>query len=290
VIIRSTWSSRLSYLTSQTSRVGGELQEVSERIASGIAVSKPSDAPELTSRIMSIDREISDQARYVEDAGYATNLHDMAGTILMDLSTVVSEARALAVQMGSDTYDGPIRIASADQADQLLEQAINLLNTQVADRNLFSGQAYDTQAFADDLTYQGSQDASLIRVADGVEVTVGFNGDEMDLGSVLESIQGLREALLSDDSAAVRSSLDGLTAATEIVSKAQTTVGIEQMAALDFASFSQSMGVELEIQISSLRDDDSLKSLVRLGELQTQFEASIAMTAKSQLGNLFSRI
>lgn len=290
MIIRSTWSSRLDYLADSTNRIGGELEEVNERIATGLAVSKPSDAPELTSRIMAVERELGDQERYSDDAIYATNLHDMADSILMDLADVVTEARTLAVQMGSDTYEGPVRIASAQQADQLLSQALDLLNTTVADRYLFSGQRYDAPAFDASLAYQGSVDESRIYVADGVEVIVGFNGEELGLGDVLGSLESLRDALLTDDAATIRGTLDVLEESTETISEAQTRVGIEQMVAVDFTSFSESMKLELELQLSSLQDDDSIQSLVRLGELQTQYEATIALTAKSQLGNLFSQI
>lgn len=290
MIIRSTWSSRLDYLADATNRIGGELEEVNERVATGLAVNKPSDAPELTSRIMSVEREISDQERYSEDASYATNLHDMADSILMDLADVVTEARTLAVQMGSDTYEGPVRVASAQQADQLLSQAMDLLNTTVADRYLFSGESYDTEAFDTSLNYQGADEVSKIYVADGVEVTVGFNGEELGLGDVLSSLEALRDALLTDDASNIRSTLDVLEDSTEIISEAQTRVGIEQMVAVDFTSFSDAMKLELELQLSSLQDDDTIGSLVRLSELETQYQATIALTAKSQLGNLFSQI
>jgi flagellar hook-associated protein 3 FlgL len=290
MIIRSTWSSRLSYLTQQTNRIGGELAEVNERIATGVAVSRPSDAPELTARIMSVEREISDQARYGDDAEYASNLHSMADTTLMDLSDVVAEARALAVQMGSETYSDQDRIEASAQVDGMIDQALSLLNTQVGDRYLYGGEAYNIPPFAEDLSYQGAAGASTINVADDVEVTVGFSGDALGMGDVFSSLSSLRDALQAGDASQVQSSLDGLTGATDTISSAQAMLGIEQSTALDFASFSESMQLELQGQLSSLKDDDTFASLVRMSELQTQYDAAIALTSKSQMTNLFGRI
>jgi len=290
MIIRSTWASRLSYLAKQTNRVASEMEVVNERATTGKAVNRPSDAPELTTRIMSLEREIVDQERYTEDSEYAANLQGMADQVLLDLSSVVSEARTLAVQMGSDTYEGPVRTGSAKQAEQLISQAMNLMNTTVADRHLFSGQAYKTPPYGEDFVYQGSDEVSEINVADNISVTVGFNGEEMGLGSVLEAIDSLRVALESDDASNVRATLDALTTATETISRAQTEVGVEQMTAVDFADFSSSMTLELQIQLSSFQDDDTIGSLVRLGQLETQYQATLALTAKSQMGNLFNQI
>lgn len=290
MIIRSTWSSRLNYLTQQTNRISGELAEVNERIATGVAVNRPSDAPELTARIMSVEREISDQARYGKDAAYAANLHSMADTTLMDLSDVVAEARAFGVQMGSETYSDADRTEAASQVDGMIDQALSLLNTQVGDRYLFGGEAYTTPPFAADLSYQGAGDSSTVRVADDVEVTVGFSGGALGMEDALSSLVSLRDALQTGDAAQVQSSLGDLEGATDTVSSAQTVLGIEQSTALDFASFSDAMQLELEGQLSSLKDDDTFASLVRMSELQTQYDAAIALTSKSQMANLFGRI
>lgn len=290
MIIRTTWGSRLDYLAQHTNRIATEMSTVSDKITTGLEVSRPSDAPELTTRIQNIERELSDQARFAEDAEYANNLLSVSDSVLNELAVVVSRARELAVQMGSETYQGPQRVSSAELADQLLEQARGLLNSQMAGRYLFSGEAYDTQPYADDLSYQGATDPSEIQVSDTVGVTVGFNGEDLELGSILTAIEALREALKTDDAGNVLATLDELIASSDTVSSAQTVVGIEQSTADDFQALAKNMGVELEVQYSNMVDADAVESIMRLGELQTQYDAVLAVISKTQMSGLFERI
>lgn len=290
MIIRSTFSSRLNYLADQTNQITAEMEEVNSRISSGLAITKPSDAPELTARIMSVEQEISDQLQFGDNATYASTLHDSADAILLEISDVLMQARELAVQMASESYSSEQRINSASEADQLLTQALSLLNTQIGERYLFSGEAYDTQPYDTTLTYQGSTDPSTINLSDDVDVVVGFDADGLGMTDILTSIETLRDALAADDPNAVQASLTGLESSTLLLSSAQSTVGMEQTTALDFIDFTDSLGVQLETQLSELQDDDMVASLVRLSELQTQYEATLALTARSQSGNLFSMI
>ncbi|MEL6344827.1 MAG: flagellin [Myxococcota bacterium] len=288
--IRTTWLSRLDYLSFQTNRIGGELTDVSQKLTTGLEISKPSDSPELTARLMNIKREIADQERFHEDSSYALNLLDVADQVLVDMSQVVSNARQLAVQMGSDTYLGPARTASAEQASQLLDQAMDLVNTAVAGRHLFAGEAYDTQPYADDLSYQGADEASRIDVSDQSNTIVGFVAEDLNLGSVLQAIADLQTALETDSADAVRLTLDGLIAATDTISNAQTTVGVEQATAIDFVDLTESMKLELEVQRSALEDADALEAVMRMSQLQSQYDAALAVTSQMNLGSLFDRI
>lgn len=288
--IRTTWIARLEYLSQQTNRIGQDLTEVSQKLTTGVEIMTPSDSPELTARLMSIKREISDQQRYNEDSSYALNLLDVADQVLGDLSTTVSDARQLAVQMGSDTYQGPARAASAVQATQLIDQAMDLVNTAVAGRHLFGGEAYDARPYGPDLSYQGAEDPSVIDVSDQSEAIVGFVGEDLGLGTVLQSLSDLRDALESDSAENIRNTLDSLIEATDIISNAQTSVGVEQKTAIDFVDLTDAMALELEVQRSALEDADALEAVMRMSQLQSQYDAALAVTSQMNLGSLFERI
>lgn len=290
MIIRSTWNSRLDYLTSQTSQISAALSEINQTVSSGLEVERPSDAPELVARIASTETAIADQERYADSAGTAQGLLSTADSTLSALASVLADAQSLAVQMSSESYDGESRVASATQAEELLGEALSLVNAQLGDRYLFAGTAYDQPAFADDLSYSGSTEASTIEVGDGVDVVVGFDGESLGLGEILTAMSELQSALEADDTEGVQDSLGALNDALDVLVTAQTTIGAQHSTAIDFEDFSTSMGVELSSHLSSLQDADMVASLMRLSELQTMYETSLAVTASSDLGSLFDRI
>jgi flagellar hook-associated protein 3 FlgL len=283
--------SRLDSLTRQTSRISDELAEVSLMATTGLAINSPSDSPEQVERIADLTTAITDQQQYTESSDTATNLLSSVDSSLSDLAEVLGAAHQLAVQMSSETYDGIYRTSSASLADGFLDQALALVNTSISGRSLFAGTAYDGDAFdTTTLAYLGSTDESTIDVGDQASVTVGFDGDALGLSAALTAISDLSTALSANDVAGVQTAMTDLESAIDAVSKAQTVAGGEQAIAMDFASLSESMELELVTQLSSVQDADAIESLVRLSELQTLYETALNVTAGSNMGSLFDRI
>jgi len=288
--IRSTYFSRMNFLTNQTTALGGALAEVNQTIATGRSVSNPSDAPELMERIHQIRDAITRQSRFSENAGMAQNVLSAADSTMSELAGVLTQALTLGVQMSSEGYQGEVRIASAVEAEALLNEAMALVNTSVGGQALFAGNATDQNAYADDGTYQGSDTEASVAVGENSTAVVGFSGEDLGLGEVLSAISSLQNALEADDTASVQASLDELNAAVNTIATAHTQVGAEQGTAIDFGLFADNMQLELTSQLSSLEDADMVEALTRLAELQTSYEAAISMTAHTGSVSLFNMI
>ena len=290
MIIGSNLFSRLERLSGQTSAIANELAEASEIATTGVKISSPSDAPELVSRIDALTTAIGDSQQYAASAQTAENLLSVADSALSDLAGVLSAAQELAVQLGSETYDSSMRTASADTAAGYLEQALTLVNTDVAGRALFAGTAYDGDAFDASLSYVGSADPSTLTVSEEAEVIVGFDGEALGLGDALTALSELQDALAANDVERVQATMDTLSAAITTVSQAQTSIGAEQLSAGDHANFAASMELELTTQLSSIQDADAIEALVRVNSLQTLYQTALTVTSSSNLGSLFDRI
>jgi flagellar hook-associated protein 3 FlgL len=283
--------SRLDALTRETSKISDELAEVSLMTTTGLAINSPSDAPEQVERIADLTTAIADQQQYTESSDSATNILSSVDSALTDLAEVLGAAHQLAVQMSSETYDGIYRTSSASLADGYLEQALALVNTSISGRSLFAGTAYDGEAFdSTTLAYLGSTDESTIDVGDQASVTVGFDGDNLGLGSALTAISDLVTALETNDVPGVQAAMTDLETAIDSVSQSQTVAGGQQAIAMDFASLSEKMEIELVTQLSAVQDADAIETLVRLSELQTIYETALNVTAGSNMGSLFDRI
>ncbi len=290
MIVGTNLFSRLGALSSQTGRITDALAEATQIATTGLKIATPSDAPHLVGRIQDLNTAIADSQQYAESAATADNLLSVADSTLSDLASVLSAAHELAVQLSSETYDATLRTASAVTAESYLEEALSLVNTSVAGRALFAGTGYDGDAFDASLSYTGTAEESVMDVGEEASVTVGFDGESLGLGEVLTAISDLATALSADDLDGIQSAMTAIDEAITTLSRAQTSIGAEQITAGDFASLAESMELELTAQLSQVQEADPVEALVRLNELQTMYETALTVTASSNMGSLFDRI
>jgi len=293
-IVRSTYHSRLSALSSQTRRIGDRMARAQLEASSGLKVMRASDAPGRTSYIHSVRESRADQSEYTSNADWAFQHLSTADGALGGLATVISEARELAVQMSSETYNAATRVNSQDDATALFDRAIMFANTNLGGRYLFAGEAYDSEAYdAATGAYLGDTEEPEVAVADGnVSVLTGFDGSNLlqGTGDVITALQNLETALGTGNAADVQATIDDLDAAMEQIAVARTVLGGEMQRADDGRAIAQTMTIALAEQESDLVDADAVESFTNLFEVQQAFEAALQVTANARSSLLFSRL
>lgn len=293
-IIRSTYHSRLQNLANQTRRIGDRMARAQDVASTGLAVSRGSDAPGRMSYIHAVRESRGDQSEYVSNAKWSLEHLTTADTALSSISSGLSEARELAVQMSSETYNAQSRVGSAVDANGILARILTAANANLGGRYVFSGDAFDAPAF-DAVTglYLGDNGQPEVAVADGnITSATGFDGSNLlqGGGDVVAALQNLETALLTGNAANVQPIIDELDLAIEQVSVARTIVGGEMQRAEDGMEMAQSMTIALASQESNLVDANAVDAFTHLFEVQQAFEAALQVTANSRSSLLFSRL
>jgi flagellin-like hook-associated protein FlgL len=293
-IIRSTYHSRLSALSTQTRRIGDTMARAQLEASSGLKVMRASDAPGRMSYIHSVRESKADQSEYQSNADWAFQHLSVADGALGGLSAVISDARELAVQMSSETYNTTTRIQTQSEATALFERAVMFANTNLGGRYVFAGQAYDSEAYdASTGAYLGDTGEPEVAVADGgVSVLTGFDGSNLLQGSgdVITALQNLEAALATGVATNVQATIDDLDAAMEQVAVARTVVGGEMQRSDDGRAMAETMAIALSSQESDMVDADAVESFTNLFEVQQAFEAALQVTANARSSLLFSRL
>ena len=293
-IVRSTYHSRLSALTAQTRRIGDRMARAQEVASSGLEVMRASDAPGRMSYIHSIRESRSDQSEYELNADWASQHLNVVDQSLSGLADVLSDARELAVQMSSETYNAQTRINAQPEATTLFSRGIIYANANLGGRHVFAGEAYDSPAY-DDVTgaYLGDNAEPEVAVADNNQtVVLGFDGSNLlqGGGDIITALQNLETAMGTGDATQVRNTLDEIDAALDQIYVARTIVGGEMQHAEDGLQMAQNMNVALAAQESDLVDADAVESFTNLFEVQQSFEAALQVTANARSSLLFSRL
>jgi len=292
MIFRTTWHSRMDFMSVASNRIGAEMGKVNEQISTGKKINRPSDDPGLISQLHSVREALSNQEVYSRNGGQAEQLHNVVDVALKDLHLTLSESRELSVQFANEHYNPSQRAEAATEADSLRDRLLTLANTQFADRYVFAGTAYDAQAFDSTGTYQGSTDEPETVVGKDLTVATGFDGSDMLTGSsdMFTALEDLTTALLADDTAGITAAIDQIDDALRDVENAIVSLGGEMGRAGDAVDLSENMSVELTGAKANLEEANVVEAYTRLVQLQTNFEATMAAAAMQRYSGLFSRL
>jgi flagellar hook-associated protein 3 len=178
------------------------------QMSTGKRIAKPSDDPVGTLRDLSYRTELSKLSQYQENVTQGQNWLNNYDSVLDDVNTLLTDAKDVALAMSNDTYDTEQRVASASQVESIFDRIVQLSNTQIGGRQMFSGhrtQLEPLRVGTAGVTYVGDSGQIQFETASGVRQTININATNVFLKST--SILGedadlnvgvTRNTLLSD--------------------------------------------------------------------------------------------
>lgn len=292
MLIRSTFHSRIQYMSRTTMKTGTDLAKVNQQISTGKKIVNLSDAPWATSELHQLRRGIQDQQHYADASNRSMSLLSTTEYALTSAIEIVDRARMLSVQLGTDTYSAEDRASAAQEVLFMKEHLLDVANTEFHGRYVFSGAAYDTAAYDSTFAYTGSTSASEIDISSTRSVEVGYVGSSVFQGSVdlFQTIDDLATALAADDGAAIRDLIDEFDDGLDQLDVVRTEVGTNSKRAIDMIDLTQSLQVDLQGRLNSVENVDIASALTEFSLLQTQYDINLQLTAKTRSINLFSRM
>ena len=217
MLVRSTYNSRLRYMSSQNVKTASEMAHLQEQITTGKRITKLSDDPWATSELHQLRRDIDRQEMYTNSSDRATTILNTVEYALTSAITLTDRAKMLAVQFGNDTYGEDQRKAGAEEILLMKDRLKEVANTDFHGRYVFAGQKYNEVPFDTSFAYQGSVGESKIDVSEVSDVTVGYVGSDVFQGSVdiFQVLDDLATAMDADDGSSIRTAIDDLDVALQ---------------------------------------------------------------------------
>ena len=225
---------------------------------------------------------------------FQKNIDDGSGWLeiseatLNELESLFVEARGLAVQGASDTYDSQQRRAVGDQIDQFIEHAISLSEARYRGRFIFAGTEtaetpYVATRDADgrilSIDNRGSTAGTIDReISDGIVTQVNIPGGEVfeePLNS-FDVLIDMRDALWANDVESVRDSLTQLSDMRERISSVRGVVGARVNRMELTRNVLDRVGVEMTRVLSKDEDVDLTATIVSLQQEQDVFQSALA--------------
>ncbi len=284
--IRHTLLSRSLYTKQALSELKADLERAGRVATSGLKATRPSDFPSGWQEVHNLRAAIADQGVYQDNAVRADTYLQTAETALASSADVLKSAWEMSVQAASETLGGDERQAIGDVVSNLREQLISQANTRLGDRYLFSGQAYDAEAFDSSGTYQGSTDPPEVLVGPDRWLQAGFDGSSVFQGGVdvFQVLDDLAAAMAADDPDAVQSLLGDAEAAVEQVIEARQRLGYLTDQVQDAVAVAENADEVFNERLDQAIGADPIEAYTDLANLKSAYEGALQVTAGALSG------
>lgn len=262
-----------------------KLYSVNEKISTSKKINKPSDDPIGSSKVLNYRDILSTLEQYQKNIDAGLSWLQSTESALSQAEEVITEAKTLAEQMATGTYDEEERETMSVQAEQLYDQLMQIGNTEVAGRYIFSGYMTDTKPFTRDedytISYNGDTNEIKLTVQQDMNVTINTTGQEAFLEdiNVFDVLKDLRTALAENDQDATGDLLPTLDDALNQFAKELAYVGTSVNQMESSQTIVEDLTYGTTTLLSATEDTDVVDATSQLATLQVALEAALKCTS-----------
>jgi flagellar hook-associated protein 3 FlgL len=235
---------------------------------------------------MSYRRDITYETQMRRNIDGGVAFMNATESALSSATDVLQRARELAVQGGNGTNSQEGRDAMAIEVDQLLQQMVQIGNTNFTGAYIFAGQKTDQPPFVSQgvpqitgVTYQGDNGQRLRRISSVDTVAVNVTGPDA-FGTAFQDLINLRDALRNSPST-VSQSIGALDHDLDTVLGARADIGARVNMFTDVQGRSQKKDTDLQDLRANIEDVDVTDAVVKLTAQQTQLQATLGAIGKT---------
>ncbi len=162
-----------------------KLTDISNQLATGKKINKPSDDVLGTSKVLGYKLSISQNDQYEGNITEANNYLVFSDTVLSQVSNTLGSLQKLISHGGDTSGSADDRASYSRQAADLRDSLLDLSNSTYLNRYVFSGFRSDQQAYVYDSTnnqyvYQGDSGQLKLFIDQKMTQTINFVGSSAD--------------------------------------------------------------------------------------------------------------
>jgi len=160
-----------------------EMADLQNQAATQKKVTKPSDDPVASARILSLRTDDRAYNQFMKNMHHARSFLEATDTTLGELGEMLMRLKELAIQQANDAGASPeTRRVVAEEVTQSFSQAIQIGNRKLGERYLFGGQKTTTAPFTPDGMYHGDDRDLTVQIQKDSFLAANLPGDRVFLG------------------------------------------------------------------------------------------------------------
>lgn len=207
------------------------------------------------------------------------------------IQNLVSDTKALCVQMASATTGAAQRRSAAESVENNLKEIVALANTNVNGRYIFAGSETDSTAFTlnadNSVTYNGDNNAFTVKIGRNASVEIGGDGQAVFQPSgagasddIFVIMKDLITALQGNDIGGIQTAMTNLDTFFDHNSAQISDVGSKMIRMEIKDSVFQDLEISTKERLSEIEEPDMVEAILELKAKELAYQAALASTSK----------
>ena len=263
----------------QLANVAEELNNANLIVTTGKRINKLSDDPVGVTQGLNIKAALAN----IEQLGRNISLGNLwlaaSESAMSQTQGIVSELKALSVQMASATTDAAQRNSAAQIVQNMLAEIVTLANTDVSGRYIFGGTKTDAAPFSQNGTYSGNNDAFTIKSGKNATIEVGSDGSAA-FGTLFTTLSAFQTALETNDVSGIQNAMTGLDTNFDAISEKISYVGAQMRRIEVKGEILENMNLSNTERLSEVEDADITEAVMNLKSVEFAYQATLASSAR----------
>ncbi|MDD5434009.1 MAG: flagellar hook-associated protein FlgL [Nitrospira sp.] len=264
-----------------------KLLKLQESASSGKKIIRPSDDPAGVMKVIDYDTAISKVEQYQRNIESVNSGLTSTESAIANVQEVVQRAKELSVQALNSNNNSSERAVISKEIEQISQQVLQIANTQVNGKYLFSGYNINTAPYSSDGTYTGTYPGGYMKVEVNSGATIEANmpgykvfGSSAYGTNIIGTLNNLKTSLENNDTSGISSSMANLDPALDQLNNARAEVGAKTNR-LDIAkNYLGRLKIDLTDFKSQSEDADLTEVITQLTLQQNIVDASRACISR----------
>jgi flagellar hook-associated protein 3 FlgL len=283
----------------QIQQLEQQMNTLQDQASSGLSVTSPEDNPSVMAQVLNLQTDSSVNAAYQNNITQLQSTATTSATAMSSLQTLVSQVNDIATSAASGTTSANQLSTYAAQVASLIQQAVQLGNTQDADGNyIFSGTTSSTPPFSATtdasgnvtaVTYSGGTAVAKSDIGPNTTVSAQVLGSGPDglfansstNADLFGDMIKLQQNLASGNTSAISSTdIPALNKDEDNVIDQISANGVMQAALTTASNIASAQSTNITTQVSGETSADLAQTMTELAQTQTAYEAALESGTK----------
>ena len=259
--------------------ISEKLNKANEIASTGKRINTLSDDPVGLTQSLSIHSSLANIEQMQRNIDYGRSWLSASESALTNVDNILSDTKALCVQMSSGTVGASQRSAAAETVQNNLEEIVSLANTNVTGNYIFSGSKTDTEPFEQDGTYHGDNTAFAIKISNSASIEIGSDGQAV-FGTIFTTLTDLKTALQNNDVSGIQDAMGKLDSHMDDISGTIADVGSKTDRMDIKKNIFQDLNLSDTERLSNIEDADIAEAIMNVSAAQLTYQAALSSSSK----------
>ena len=259
--------------------ISEKLNKANEIASTGKRINTLSDDPVGLTQSLSIHSSLANIEQMQRNIDYGQSWLSASESALTNIDNILSDTKALCVQMSSGTVGASQRSAAAETVQNNLEEIVSLANTNVTGNYIFSGSKTDTKPFEQDGTYHGDNTAFAIKISNSASIEIGSDGQAV-FGTIFTTLTDLKTALQNNDVSGIQDAMGKLDSHMDDISGTIADVGSKTDRMDIKKNIFQDLNLSDTERLSNIEDADIAEAIMNVSAAQLTYQAALSSSSK----------